>query len=78
MVAGVVVVAMTQIALGGQRPQYSTATVQAGQSLWSIAAAHYPQTDPRQSVLAIQQANHLAGGRVYPGEVLRLPALPGS
>jgi LysM repeat protein len=41
--------------------------------LWAIAVAHYPQTDPRQSIYDIQSANHLATDTIYPGERLLLP-----
>ncbi|MBO0703102.1 MAG: LysM peptidoglycan-binding domain-containing protein, partial [Candidatus Dormibacteraeota bacterium] len=48
--------------------------VQPGQTVWSIAEAHFPNQDPRQTVDEIDQVNHLHGGLVYPGERLRLPA----
>lgn len=78
VVAAVVLIAMTHIALGNQRVRYSVVTVRAGQSLWSIAAGHYPESDPRVTVPAIQRANHLASAMVHSGERLRLPTLPAS
>ena len=76
--AGALGVAMTQIALGTARPTYSLVTVRPGQSLWAIVATHYPQSDPRQLIPQVQQANHLASATIYPGELLRLPSLPAS
>jgi LysM repeat protein len=46
--------------------------VQAGDTLWSIAADHYGG-DPRQGVWAIQRENGLGGTPLTPGEVLLLP-----
>lgn len=66
---------MTQVVLGGQTWKGAWVTVSPGQSLWEIASVHYPQTDPRQGVAEIEQANHLgSSGYVYPGERLLLPA----
>lgn len=65
---------MTQVVLGGQANAGSWVTVRAGQSLWSIAAAHYTQTDPREAILEIQGANHLQGAYIYAGERLLLPS----
>ena len=78
VVAGAIAVAMTQIALGTTRPTYSVDTVRPGQSLWVIVASHYPQSDPRQLIPLVQASNHLRSAVIYPGEVLRLPALPAS
>jgi hypothetical protein len=49
-------------------------TVHAGDTLWSIAAAHYPDGDVRDRVDRIISLNHLAGGSITPGEDLLLPA----
>jgi LysM repeat protein len=46
--------------------------VQAGDTLWSIAATHYGG-DPRQGVWAIQRENGLGGAELRPGQVLVLP-----
>jgi LysM repeat protein len=46
--------------------------VQAGETLWSIAASHYGG-DPGGAVWSIEQANHLTGAAIYPGETLVLP-----
>jgi LysM repeat protein len=64
---------MTQVVLGGQGNTGTWVTVQRGQSLWGIAASHYTQTDPRDAIVEIQDANHLQDDLVYPGQRLLLP-----
>jgi LysM repeat protein len=49
-----------------------TYRVRPGDTLWSIAAANY-RGDPRQAVWELQRENHVAGGTLTPGQVLRLP-----
>lgn len=51
-----------------------TVQVRAGDSLWNLAAAHYPGSDLRDRVAQIMADNHLAGGTINPGQVLELPA----
>jgi nucleoid-associated protein YgaU len=46
--------------------------VQAGDTLWSIAAASYGG-DPREGVWNLRERNHLAGTTITPGQLLRLP-----
>ncbi len=46
--------------------------VQAGDTLWSIAASSY-HGDPREGVWKLRERNHLAGTTIAPGQVLRLP-----
>jgi LysM repeat protein len=46
--------------------------VRAGDTLWSIAAAHYGG-DPREAVWRLKERNDLPGTLVRPGEHLRLP-----
>jgi LysM repeat protein len=61
---------MTRVseATGSGRPYQ----VQAGDTLWSIAATHYGG-DPRQGVWAIQRKNDLGGSALVPGQTLVLP-----
>jgi LysM repeat protein len=74
----VVIVALLAVAVawGARRSDGAgaeqTYVVQAGDSLWSIAATHYGG-DPREGVWRLQERNHLAGAVVRPGERLRLP-----
>jgi nucleoid-associated protein YgaU len=46
--------------------------VRAYDTLWTIAQAHYGG-DVRDAVWQIQQANHLGGATIVPGEKLILP-----
>jgi LysM domain len=46
--------------------------VHAGDTLWSIAVAHYAG-DPREGVWELRQRNHLAGTTIQPGQRLSLP-----
>lgn len=52
---------------------YSTVVVQPGDTLWSIAAEHYPGDDVRDRVQDIESANGLASPQIEAGETLRLP-----
>ena len=46
--------------------------VKAYDTLWSIAQTHYGG-DVRNEIWQIQQANHLAGSEIAPGQKLVLP-----
>jgi LysM repeat protein len=46
--------------------------VRAGDTLWSIALAHYAG-DPREGVWELQQRNRLDGATILPGQRLVLP-----
>jgi LysM repeat protein len=46
--------------------------VQAYDTLWTIASEHYGG-DVREAIWEIQQANHLSGATIRPGERLVLP-----
>jgi LysM repeat protein len=41
-------------------------------TLWSIAVKTYGG-DPREGIWKLEQANHLAGATIVPGERLRVP-----
>ncbi len=61
-------------ARGGMAPAEMTVVVQPGDTLWSIAAAHYPADDVRIRVDDIEQANGLRDPTLQVGQRLRLPA----
>lgn len=64
---------MTQVVLGTAGSRGPSVTVQPGQTLWGIAVQHYPDSDPRAAISAIESANHLKGAGIAPGERLLLP-----
>jgi nucleoid-associated protein YgaU len=66
----VVAVAARQSSGAGHQQLYR---VQSGDTLWSIAAAHYAG-DPREAVWKIERRNDLGGAAIAPGELLVLPA----
>jgi nucleoid-associated protein YgaU len=85
---GVVVLTLIVLALGAGLVWLATAaapeaatpptaphavTVQAGDTLWSIASRVAPQRDPRAEVAALQKRNHLSGVELVPGQVLQIP-----
>lgn len=49
-------------------------TVQPGDTLWDLAVALTPGSDPRPMVDEIQRLNGMAGSALSVGEELRLPA----
>jgi LysM repeat protein len=61
-------------ARGSAASGYQTVTVEAGDTIWALAAERYPGSDTRQKVDEIRRLNRLTSPLVYPGEVLRLPA----
>jgi LysM repeat protein len=62
------------VAHGGSANTDSSVVVQPGDTLWSIAAEHYPSDDTRARVLDIESANQLRSPVIEVGETLRLPA----
>lgn len=52
----------------------ATVVVHPGDTLWTIAAAHYPSDDVRARVADIERANGLQSPVLEVGETLRLPA----
>jgi nucleoid-associated protein YgaU len=65
---------LAKVALGGGSQADVTVVVQPGDTLWAIAAAHYPSDDVRSRVGDIERANGLQGPVIQAGETLRLPA----
>jgi nucleoid-associated protein YgaU len=61
------------VAHGGPPQPDTTVVVQPGDTLWSIAEAHYPSDDVRVRVDDIERANGLRGPLIEVGQTLRLP-----
>jgi LysM repeat protein len=55
---------------GAGRPE--SYVVRPTDTLWSIAARHYPG-DPREAIWKLQSRNHLGGTILVPGQRLVLP-----
>jgi nucleoid-associated protein YgaU len=74
----VVIIALLTVAVAwGARSSRSAGheqvyVVRAGDTLWSIAAAHYAG-DPRDGIYRLERRNQLAGALVRPGDRLVLP-----
>ncbi len=66
-------VSLAVVAHGGTAAQDATMVVQPGDTLWSIAAAHYPSDDVRARVQDIETANGLKSPVIEAGETLHLP-----
>lgn len=64
---------LAQVVHGAAGAGPTQVVVRPGDTLWSIAASHYPNADPRAEIASIQQANHLKSVDVYAGERLTLP-----
>ena len=52
-----------------------TVTVEAGETLWSVAARIAPHADPRLVVADISALNHLTSAVVEPGQQLVVPTV---
>lgn len=55
-----------------------TYTVVAGDTLWEIASHHAGDRDLREVIHQIEKVNQLKGQSIQPGQVLTIPATPGS
>jgi nucleoid-associated protein YgaU len=70
--AGLVVVG--GVAYAGSPTTNTRVVVHSGDTLWGVAAAHYPGSNIEESISIIESANHLSGAAIRPGETLTLPA----
>jgi LysM repeat protein len=74
----IIVVVIAAFAVGlAARPSGSAGkpvryVVQPSDTLWTIAAEHYPG-DPREGIWQLQKRNHLHGTTLVPGQRLVLP-----
>jgi nucleoid-associated protein YgaU len=62
------------VAYGGASSGVQHVTVHGGDTLWAIAASHYPGDNVQQRIADIEAANHLTGAGLTPGQTLTLPA----
>ena len=65
---------VTAVTAGATVPQH-TVTVDAGQTLSSIAARELPDLPVREGVAQIQLANGLSSSDVHVGQILQIPAI---
>ena len=72
VLAAALVLATGRLAYGSGPQATDRIVVAPGDTVWSIAAAHY-RGDPRPHVEAILQANRLSTPLLRPGQALRLP-----
>jgi LysM repeat protein len=66
-------VGLAVVAHGGQPRPVTNVVVAQGDTLWSIAAAHYPADDVRQRIQDIEDLNGLSSPEIHPGQTLELP-----
>ena len=59
---------------GSGAPPYATVVVEPGDTIWSIAAEHYPNDDLRARVDDIEQLNGLRSPIIEVGQRLILPS----
>jgi len=57
-----------------EEPVYAKVTVYSGDTIWGIASVYAdPSKDIRQLVKEICDLNHVAPGKIYPGQTLLVP-----
>jgi nucleoid-associated protein YgaU len=71
---GCVSVGLSKAVLGDGQAVDATVVVQPGDTLWAIAAEHYPADDVRVRVDEIERLNRLSGPKIEVGDTLQLPA----
>jgi LysM repeat protein len=72
VLAAALLLATGRLAYGSGPTKGDTVVVAPGDTVWSIATAHY-RGDPRPHVEAILAANRLATPALKPGQALQLP-----
>ena len=71
--AGAAATSLLLVTQGGASTGSGRVTVHRGDTLWAIAASRYSGDDIQSRVHQIETANHLAGARLSPGQILTLP-----
>ena len=69
----VIVFGLSKTVAGAGPTGYTTYRVEAGDTLWSIAADRYPGADVREGVGEIERLNGLDSPVIVPGEELKVP-----
>ncbi len=64
---------MVAVASTTVHPRAQTYQVLSGDTLWQIAAEHYPGMHTGEMVWEIRKANGLESAMIYPNQVLKLP-----
>jgi hypothetical protein len=72
LLAAVMLIASARLAYGSGPVHYDRVVVNTGDTVWSIAAAHF-SGDPRSHIDAILAANRLASPSLTPGQTLLIP-----
>lgn len=55
---------------------WRTHVVTRGETLWDLAVRFAPKTDPRETVLRLQQVNNLTSSLLPVGRAVLVPAVP--
>lgn len=77
LLTAVVLVFVPKVALsmgGAEAPVMRSYTVQAGDTLWEIAAKNSQGRDLRDVISRIKAINHLSSANIQPGVTLQIPA----
>jgi hypothetical protein len=75
VVAGLTLGRGSSQAAGRHHAAARTVTVEAGETLWAVAARIAPHADPRLVVADISSLNHLRSALVEPGQQLIVPTV---
>ncbi len=73
IVFALVVLGSHKASADSKTPATHSIKVQPGQSLWDVAVAVDPNTDPRATIWTIQQLNHMTTSDVAAGQGLIVP-----
>ena len=73
----VVLMITTVVFANGEKKEitYAPVAVESGDSLWTLAATYYPNTNRKAAIEEIKKVNGLTGSTIYEGDVLMLPEI---